>query len=206
MPGVTTIIGRFKDSGGLLWWAFEQGQKFERGEISGLYEKRDQAAEAGTLCHDMVEAHIRKWEMPDLEKYDPELVLLAQQGFENYIRWEKTTNIEVVETEKSLVSERYGFGGTLDAIMASGQLALGDWKTSSSGPFIDWLLQLAAYAILWEENHPNRPINGGFYLCRFSKNNGDFFHYHWSELETAKKMFLLFLEAYELAKQLKKRL
>ena len=40
VPGVTTIIGRFKDSGGLLWWAFEQGKAFERGEIHGLYEKR----------------------------------------------------------------------------------------------------------------------------------------------------------------------
>ena len=47
VPGVTTIIGRFKDSGGLLWWAFEQGQAAERGEINSLYDKRDAAAEAG---------------------------------------------------------------------------------------------------------------------------------------------------------------
>jgi len=49
VPGVTTIIGRFKDSGGLLYWAFEQGQAAERGEISNLYDKRDEAADAGTL-------------------------------------------------------------------------------------------------------------------------------------------------------------
>ncbi len=204
VPGVTTIIGRFKDSGGLLWWAFEQGQKFERGEISGLYEKRDQAAEAGTLCHDMVEAHIRKWEMPDLEKYDPELVLLAQQGFENYIRWEKTTNIEVVETEKSLVSERYGYAGTPDAIMADGQLSIGDWKTSN-GVYVDMIIQLAAYKNLWEENYPDRLITGGFHLCRFSKENADFTHHFWAELDDAWEQFKLFLRAYHIDKKLKKR-
>ena len=26
VPGVTTILGRFKDSGGLLYWAFEQAE------------------------------------------------------------------------------------------------------------------------------------------------------------------------------------
>jgi len=57
--GVTTAIGRFKESGGLLWWAFEQGKAAERGEINSLYDKRDEAAEAGTICHDLVEMHIK---------------------------------------------------------------------------------------------------------------------------------------------------
>ena len=41
VPGTTTIIGRFKDSGGLLYWAFEQGKAAERGEIEKLYDRRD---------------------------------------------------------------------------------------------------------------------------------------------------------------------
>ncbi len=59
VPGVTTILGRFKDSGGLLWWAFEQGKAAQRGEINSLYDKRDSAAEAGTIAHDLVEMHIK---------------------------------------------------------------------------------------------------------------------------------------------------
>jgi len=59
VPGVTTIISRFKDSGGLLWWAFEQGQAAQRGEINSLYDKRDEAATAGTICHDLVEKYIK---------------------------------------------------------------------------------------------------------------------------------------------------
>jgi len=203
--GVTTIIGRFKETGGLLWWAFEQGKSAERGEINSLYDKRDEAAQSGTLCHDMVEAHIRGWDMPDLSKYDSELVRQAQQGYENYLQWEKSCNLQMVETETSLVSEKHKFGGTLDVIMFQGKRSLGDWKTSGTGPYVDWLLQLAAYDILWSEHYPDKPIEGGYHLVRFSKDNPDFFHYHWGELEDAKEMFLLILKAYELDKKLKKR-
>jgi hypothetical protein len=30
VPGTTTIIGRFKDSGGLMYWAKDQGQAIEK--------------------------------------------------------------------------------------------------------------------------------------------------------------------------------
>lgn len=52
VPGTTTIIGRFKESGGLIWWAWDLGMK-------GLdyRDVRDKAADAGTLVHAMVEAH-----------------------------------------------------------------------------------------------------------------------------------------------------
>lgn len=58
VPGVTTVIGRFKDSGGLLYWACEQGKAIERGEISRLYDRRDAAADAGTIAHSLVEMYI----------------------------------------------------------------------------------------------------------------------------------------------------
>lgn len=58
VPGVTTIIGRFKESGGLVRWAFEQGKLYERGEIHGLNDKRDKAAEAGTIVHLLVQEYL----------------------------------------------------------------------------------------------------------------------------------------------------
>ena len=42
VPGTTTILGRWKESGGLLQWAFKQGESGAR----TLYEERDKAAEA----------------------------------------------------------------------------------------------------------------------------------------------------------------
>lgn len=202
--GVTTAIGRFKDSGGLLWWAFEQGKAFERGEIGGLYDKRDEAGEAGTLAHEMVEYYIRKSKLPDLTRHNDNILQQAKQGFDNYLRWAETSNIEVIEQEVSLVSEIYKFGGTLDALMSHGKLALGDWKTSD-GVYVDYIIQLAAYKQLWEENFPDRPIEGGFHLCRFSKKHADFTHHFWSELDDAWEQFKLFLRAYEIDKKLKRR-
>jgi hypothetical protein len=143
----------------------------------------------------MVEASIRHQPAPDTSKYSPEVVKQAVQGFKNYCRWKDTTKMDIVEQETPLVSEEYQFGGTPDAIMVKGELALGDWKTS----------QLAAYKQLWEENHPDRPITGGFHLCRFSKEHADFAHHFWSELDDAWEQFKLFRVAYDIDKKLKKR-
>ena len=204
VPGVTTIIGRFKDSGGLMWWAFGQGQAAERGEINSLYDKRDEAAEAGTLAHAYVEAHISGEKFPDLSKYPTEIAKQAMQGYDNYLKWQDSTNMVIVEQEMPMVSEKYQFGGTPDAIMVRGELALGDWKTSNA-VFQDHIIQLAAYKALWEENNPDRPITGGFHLCRFSRDHGDFTHHFWSELDDAWEQFKLFRVAYDIDKKLKKR-
>ena len=208
VPGVTTICGRFKDSGALLWWAFGQGKAAERGEISSLYDKRDEAADAGTLAHSFVERHING----DFEFLRETIVTrvqqLAFQGYRNYCEWAENNRIGIVAQEMEMVSEKYRFGGCPDGIGVDvkGLRSIVDWKTSSSGPYVDWLLQLAAYDILWTENHPDQPITGGYHLCRFSKENADFHHHYWSELELAKEQFLSFLESYQRDKLLKKRL
>ena len=204
-PGVTTVIGRFKESGGLLFWACEQGRAIERGEIKTLYDKRNEAADAGTLAHALVEAYINNLPLPALP--DNEIGKQAQQGFENYLRWQEDNRIQVMKQEMEMVSESYRFGGCPDAlgVDSRGNLCIMDWKTSG-GIYIDYLLQIAAYKILHEENHPDQPITGGYHLLRFSKENADFHHHYWSELEDAKEMFVLLLRAYEIDKRLKKRL
>lgn len=205
IPGVTTIIGRFKDSGGLLYWAFEQGKAAERGEISKLYEKRDEAGDAGTLAHAMVEAHINEDPLPTLP--DNDIGKQAKQGFENYIHWQEDNRIQIIKQEMILISETYKFGGCPDALGIDNRknLVILDWKTSN-GIYQDYLIQIAAYCQLWQENNPDQPITGGFHLLRFSKEHADFAHYYWSELEGAWEQFKLFRQAYEIDKQLKKRL
>ena len=203
VPGTTTIIGRFKESGGLLYWACEQGKAIERGEISSLYDKRDEAAEAGTLAHSIVEAHING-EGWDISLYPQEIQDQATQAFEAYLTWERMTKLEIIEQEMELVSETYRFGGCPDAIgKIDGKLCMVDWKTSNS-VYQDYLIQLAAYKQLWEENYPGRPLEG-FHLCRFSKTSGDFAHHYYSELDDAWEQFKLFRKAYDLDRKLKKR-
>lgn len=203
VPGTTTIIGRFKESGALLKWAWQQGR-----DGKDLYETRDTAANIGTAAHAMVEARIRG--------LDPEKALTdsglanehkerARGAFSAYETWASMSRLEVVEQEMTLVSEKYRFGGTPDAIgLVNGKLCLVDWKTSNH-VYADYLLQLAAYRQLWEENHPDRPLDGGFHLCRFAKEYGDFSHHYFPELADAWEMFKHLRSAYEFDKVLKKR-
>jgi len=109
------------------------------------------------------------------------------------------------ETEITLVSEAHRFGGTPDAIgYLDGKLCLLDWKTSNA-VYSDYLIQLAAYKVLWEENRPQYPLEGGFHLLRFAKEHGDFSHHFYPNLDEAWRQFVLLREAYDIDKQLKKR-
>lgn len=197
VPGVTTILGRFKDSGGLIYWAWQQGK-----DGKDFRETKDRAAEAGTLAHSAVEAHIRGAEF--VWPPDSDVTTKARTAFGAFLEWAEQTQLKVTHTEVSLVSERYKFGGTLDAMLIKGKRSLGDWK-SSAQIYSDMLCQLAAYGILWEEHYPDMPIEAGYHLLRFDKEYGDFHAHWWSELETAKKAFLLMVELFSYDKELRAR-
>ena len=48
-----------------------------------------------------------------------------------------------------------------------------DWKCANA-VYADFLYQFADYGLLWNENYPDHPLVGGFHLCRFAKEQGDF--------------------------------
>lgn len=206
VSGVTTILSGIKLGGidGLLHWANAEG-------LAGRNhrETRDAAADAGTCAHEMVDCSIHGKEFPT-HKYTPETIKRAQGAFSAYEKWAKQTKLKALHTEVPLVSERYRYGGTMDALLVDGQLSLGDWKTSN-GVYVDMLLQLAGYKILWEENHPDEPIVGGFHLLRFSKQESPedpihFTHHYWDQLDLACDMFPEMVKLYDQSKRLKKML
>lgn len=200
IPGTTTIIGRFKESGGLLQWAFKQGQS----GAPNLYAERDKAADAGTLAHELIEAHILGKAPPE-QTAEISVFEKAQNAFTQFLEWRDQTKIEIVATERAYVSEKHQFGGTVDAIGRDmkGRIVLLDWKSSNS-VYVDYLMQLAAYALLLEECAPEWKPEG-FHLLRVAKESADFAHYYFGELEQAKQSFLLMRELYDLDKILKKR-
>lgn len=209
LPGTTTILGRFKESGGLLFWAhgigYEQGRKGERAQ---LYAQRDVAADVGTYIHALAEWHINgeNGDAPApadaLKKEDVDRGL---NGYKQFLKWEEQSGLFVVSWERPLISEKHRYGGTPDGIFEfKGTIAMGDWK-SSKAVYGDQLLQLAAYIILWDENFPDNPITDGAHIVRFSKDHGDFEHRYFSELENEKAMFLLLREAHNRDKLLKSR-
>jgi hypothetical protein len=199
VPSVTTILSRFKESGGLLYWANQAGL-----DGKTLEEARAPAATAGTLAHDMVEAHINKRPPPEPIGGN-DVVEKARAAFATFLKWWELNKLQIRHTEVSLVSEKYRFGGRLDAVGLSGnQLVLLDWKTSNA-VYADYLLQLAGYRVLWEENYPEHPIVGGFHLCRFAKEEGDFSHHYFPRLDAEAEAFLEMRDLYDRIKLIEKR-
>lgn len=204
VPGVTTILSRFKESGGLMYWAWQQGK-----DGKDFRDTSQKAADAGTCVHAMIE---EDWHGTtfDRTKYPPEILEKADHAYKGYLRWKEQTQLRIIKPELTLVSKQYRFGGTLDALMVSGHLSMGDWK-SSNGIYPDMLLQVAGgYAILWDEHFPDQPLQG-MELVRFSKpehrDDPVSFHHHSYSAEIfpiCKKQFLLLREAYENDKRIKK--
>ena len=197
VPSVTTIIGPYGDPGGLMHWAWALGK-----EGKDYRQARDKAADIGTIAHAAIEAHCKG--EPFEFVGEPDVVDKARKAFENFKTWFDGSNLIATHTEVGLVSEKYRFGGTLDAILFGKKRTLGDWKSSNkTGPKM--LMQVAAYGKLWAEHHPNEPLDGGYDLLRVDKKNGDFKHMHWDELDRAWDAFLHLRALYDINKELKAR-
>lgn len=201
VPGVTTIISRFKDSGGLIHWAWNEGM-----EGRDYRDSRDKAANAGTIAHAMVEHHLTGKNIEsDLPDVDAETMAKARDAHEAYLQWERQSKIDFLAIENALVSEVHQVGGTIDGIgVIDDKLCVIDFKTSNA-IYQDALIQVATYEVIWNENHPEAPITGGAHILRFAKEHGDFAHHHYPNLDEAFRQFVLFREAYEIDKVLKKR-
>ena len=197
VPSVTTVLGRFKDAGPLMHWAWRCGV-----DGKDFRKVRDEAADAGTLAHGAVEAWVKRQDFAFTG--EPSVIERAQRAFGAFLEWADQTKLTVDKTELPLVSERFKFGGTFDAILLGTKRAMGDWK-SSNGIYGEYLAQLAAYGQLWRENFPDEPIDGGYHLLRFDKTHGDFTHKWWGELGAGWEYFLRLREAYEFDKELKAR-
>ncbi len=202
VPGVTTILGRFKESGGLIVWAYNRGK-----DGLELYDSRDKAGELGTVVHGMAERYIKKIKTSDLTD-TLSTVDLAQvlSSFHALEEWFESNKFKVIAQEIQLVSEVYQFGGTFDLVARDykDRRCMIDFKTSD-GVYQEYLAQIAAYRLLWNENYPDQPLTGGSHLCRFAKTHGDFAHHYYPDLQDAERLFILLREAYDLDKGLKKR-
>ena len=205
VPGTTTVISHCKESGGLIHWAWQQG-------IDGIdyRQPRAAAADAGPLGHRMFELHLDGIVDPidsavaELEVEDEEVVENAKTAFGSAARWWKMMRAEVVAQEIHLVSEKWKFGGTPDAILrVDGKLALADWKTSKR-IYHDTILQLAAYRHLIEY-HQGEKLES-FHVCRFDREMGSFTHHDWPRglIDQGWKAFTLRRRHYDMMKKLKK--
>lgn len=202
VPSVTTIIGRFKDAGGLVHWAWKLGM-----EGRDYREERDAAAAAGTLAHTMLENVLHRKDPHDgidLAQIDESILRPAETALAAATSWMQQQHVEVAMTEVALVSERYRYGGTLDAVLQQGdKLVLADWKTSNS-VYPEYICQLAAYRQLLVENG-HGPIAPEAVLVRFDRETADFHVHRYTDLDDAWRAFARMRELYDLMAKLKKR-
>lgn len=207
VPSVTTILGRFKDSGGLIYWANQQG-------LDGLTleEARNQPASAGTYAHDLVEAHIHGWDRPELApdnrltgEQRAEIVRQAERALDNFKRWHEQSRIEFRHTEVNLVSETHRFGGRLDAVgNAPGDgLCIVDFKTGAL--YGEHLLQCAGYTLAWNETYPEHPLTAGAHILSFKRETADFSHSHFGSLDDEIETFVMLRALYDRVKRTEKR-
>lgn len=201
LPGVTTVISRFKDATNLLYWAFNQGKS----GVENLYDKADESADIGTLAHAMFEAHRKHLPPPEVIKnMTPENLARAETAFLNALEWERQVEIESVAVEISLICECHQYGCTIDEIARiRGHLVDFEWKTSN-GVYVDHLLQCAAQAHVWNCNNPKDKVEGAA-IVRWGKESGDFAYHYFTDLAEPFAQFVAFRECYDRDRKLKRR-
>lgn len=183
---VLQLCGAYTDVAaiGLINQIKEEIQNFQVGK---LYDKRDKAAEAGTLGHRLVECDIRGLPKPQKKDYPTEIWDKAQGGFGSYKDWKSRTKFKLIHSEIPLVSEKYKFGGCLDIGGAVTDLELIDLKTGK-GVYPNMFIQLGGYGILWNENHPDNQITG--YNILNIHPDASFMHERRTDLSAEMEIFL----------------
>lgn len=185
VPGTTTVISASLgwNKGALMYWSWQQGK-----DGKDFRESRQAAADAGTYAHALAEHDIKGGETPTPPS-DADLRAKGEAAFEAYLDWKRSTRLYLVASEVALVATDFKYGGTIDAIgLIDGKLALIDFKTSNH-THPDYIIQVAAYAHLWEffgqpvvnelgENLGTK-LDGGIHILRFSKEGGDFHHHKY---------------------------
>lgn len=142
LASVTTILKQLGwSTNALMLW---QARLFRAGKDPD--KVKDEAADIGTVCHEMIEHYIYgQDEYTPPENTDQDTVITAAKGLKDYIAWSEAEGVEYLESEIRLVSEEYQYGGTADAIIKyHGKTYLIDFKTSKS-LYDTYPVQLAAY-------------------------------------------------------------
>lgn len=201
VPSVTTILNNLGwGKEGLIHWAHQVG-------LDGvdLNEARSKAADVGTVTHEMIHADVTGQAAPDVSGFPQEMQDQCGRAFTAWVEWRELHKIEVIAAEQSLVSEEHRFGGTFDVVLDVGVRTLMDFKTGA-GIYPDQLAQVAGYGILWNEHHPDNPIER-YQLLRLGKEDGSFHWHSWpaEAIQNAKECFFLSLRIHNLAKVLKKQ-
>ena len=168
VPSVTQILNAVIAKPGLQKWANQLGLNNKN-----INDESRATLDIGKLLHAYIQADL-EGAVVDEVGYTQEQINLAKQSFAQYLRWKDSRQIKIIKTEYVMVSEKYRYGGTIDALLeVDGELTLLDWKTSNYIS-LDYKLQIAAYLYLLQEQNI-MPSRVG--VLRLPKTDGGFEYY-----------------------------
>jgi len=199
--GVTTVSAQLDwgKSGRLMAWVAKEVRTGK-----DPFKSRDRAADAGTVAHALIEAHLLD-KKPDLSGYDKEVIDKGDTAFLNFLTWCEAYQLKPRSIEEPMVSPKLRCGTTPDLIaFIKDRLSIVDYKTG--GAYESSYIELAARKAIWEELHPDEPITGGFHILKVNRDNGAFDHIYRESLDGCLEAFLCLLELYELKSKIKKYL
>lgn len=211
IPGVTSIL-KLLDKPALVQWAANmacehvrnkllverKGEYVPSRELSDCLQEAKTAhrrlatsgANIGTQVHKLAERALvdKRVSMPT----DPEV----RKGAEAFMGWLHSAKPEPIDCERIVFSKHWYYAGTCDMYgRVDGKLCVLDFKTSS-GLYLEMLLQIAAYAIALEEETGERIDDG--WIIRLDKKTGKCQPYHIPILRRYRDAFLRVREAHEL--------
>lgn len=198
VPGVTTISGRIPKPH-LYKWANNLGL-----EKIAYDAYMDMTASIGSAVHGRIEAWW-KGESFDTTHYTEYQLDYAEFCFDKFLDWEKDNEVKPVMLETPLVSEKYGYGGTMDFLgYINGKLTIMDYKTGGR-IYQDMGMQLSALRQLVRENgHGNPQVCAILRLGRDGVEGWEFGQFPNEALNIQFERFQLLLRDYKLENTLGK--
>ena len=111
VPSVTQILNAVIAKPGLQKWANQLGLNNKN-----INDESRATLDIGKLLHAYIQADL-EGAVVDEVGYTPEQIELAKKSFAQYLRWKDDKQIKAIKTEYVMVSEKYRYGGTIDALL-----------------------------------------------------------------------------------------
>ena len=185
--GVTSVL-RWLDKPALIQWAANMASEYVLKNLGVDPGKKELvrvcqeaktahrrmakgAADIGTAVHSFCEAYLKavtnNTPIPEPPKDEA-----ACQSCGAFVKWTREHDIRPIELEHILFSRKHYFAGTCDFYgHIDGELCVLDFKTSS-GIYVEMIIQLAAYNLALTEMYGERVEAG--WIIRLDKKTGKF--------------------------------
>lgn len=181
-PGVTGILRTLNKPLLIDWSAYMAANAYkelvarnvaEGGKFTDLWLKNaaseaqkahtkfsDKAKDLGHIVHESIEQFLITGNPVLVPGADGVDIVLANRLLGEFVKWHNANGMAVKGTEQIIYSRKYDYCGTFDVLLENGsKTILADIKTTKrgymaqKGVYPEYIAQLGAYAIAWEEEH-----------------------------------------------------